>query len=189
MEWICRLTGGQRIAVLIGCFVLGAVSQVIAFFLGGEMSILVFLVLVPVGWAMMSLICYLILSFQTHWEQAARNRVANIFSLATLLLVIVVLIGTFFFFSGSSETPRPAMESSTRDGSCTIQIYKTDFSFWEGYDGEVYVEWTDHPGEKERIMEIENSYQMQISWFGDERVTINGQVFLIEDGEIRRAGS
>lgn len=95
----------------------------------------------------------------------------------------------FFIFSSPSGTSKPVMESSSSDGSCTIQIYKTDFSIWEGYDGEVYVEWSDRPGEKELIMEIENSYQMQISWYGNERVTVNGQTFFIEDREIRQSTS
>ncbi len=187
MEWISHLTGKQRIGVLISFFALGAFSQVLAFFQGGQLPILVFLILVPVGWCMMNMMFYLILGFQIHWKQTTRNRIATLFSFVTLLMFVLVLVYIFLFFSNSSETLKPAMKSSSSDGSCTIQIYKTDFSFWEGYDGEVYVEWADRPGEKEQIMEIENSYQMQISWFGNEQVTINGQTFFIEDGEIRKS--
>ena len=189
MEWICHLTGKQRIGVLIGFFALGAFSQVLAFFQGGQLPILVFLILVPVGWGMMNIMFYLILSFQVHWKQTVRNRIATIFSFVTLLIFVLVLVYIFLFFSSPSGTPKPVMESSSSDGSCTIQIYTTDFSLWEGYDGEVYVEWSDRPGEKELIMEIENSYQMQISWYGNERVTVNGQTFFIEDREIHQSTS
>ena len=98
MEWICHLTGKQRIGVLIGFFALGAFSQVLAFFQGGQLPILVFLILVPVGWGMMNMMFYLILSFQVHWKQTVRNRIATIFSFVTLLIFVLVLVYIFLFF-------------------------------------------------------------------------------------------
>lgn len=184
MEWISRLTGGQRAGILIGIFGLGIVVRIIVFFQREQPGRLMLLSL-SVGWVIANLIIYLVLGFQVHWKPGTRNMVATFCSLGTLLMVVLVLAVDFLLlYNNPTGEPQLAMESVSSDGACTIQIYKTDFSFWDGYDGEVYVEWSDRPEEKEHIMSIENSYQMRISWFGNERVTVNDRTFYIQDGDI-----
>lgn len=90
------------------------------------------------------------------------------------------------FFSNSSDSPKLVMESPSGDRVCTIQVYSNHFSIFEGLDADVYVEWADNPGRKVFLTKIEGSYQLSINWVGNDKVSINGQSFLLRDGIIQR---
>lgn len=187
MDWIDHLSGSQRVGMLIGIFALGLFFQISAFFRGNNIDNRWGIVLIPAAWVIINGVIYLMLGFQIHWERVTRNRVANVCTLVTLFLFVIVISGSLIMFSNPSGDPKLMMTSTSSDGTCTIQVYETEFNIFEGFDADVYVKWADRSEDKEHIMEIKNSYQMRISWVDNDQVTINGQVFVVQDGKIWRA--
>ena len=187
MEWICTLSMGQRVAIIIGLFVLASIPQIIhqmfpKVTFRGPM-ILGFLFYVVVA---LNVVGYILISFQVNWKATTRNRAALLFSLISVLLFVIAISAMVCFFSNSSDSPKLVMESPSVDGVCTIQVYSNHFSIFEGLDADVYVEWADNPGRKVFLTKIEGSYQLSINWVGNDKVSINGQSFLLRDGIIQK---
>lgn len=134
----------------------------------------------------LNVVGYILISFQVNWKASTRNRTALLFSLISVLLFVIVISAMVCFFSNSSDSPKLVMESPSGDGVCTIQVYSNNFSIFEGLDADVYVEWADNPGRKVFLTKIEGSYQLSINWVGNDKVSINGQSFLLRDGIIQK---
>lgn len=100
MEWICTLSMGQRVAIIIGLFVLASIPQIIhqmfpKVTFRGPM-ILGFLFYVVVA---LNVVGYILISFQVNWKATTRNRAALLFSLISVLLFVIAISAMVCFLA------------------------------------------------------------------------------------------
>lgn len=183
MQSLKKMSREQRVGLIIGGIVVSfglILLMQITRFLLSPFWLFIFML---VEWLCSNIILYSAISLKSSWKNSTHNLLGWSWTVLASLALVLLFIQSSISLSLLKEHPNLIMSGSPKDKSCTLYFYETQGDFWKGKDIDVTLEMTAEPGKETFVCHLEQTRNLNLFWKSTTSFSLNGKIYVIEDGK------